>query len=150
MALDTQDPTLARLDDQLDWYDRKSAFSKRWYIRLRLAALVSAAAVPITSTFGHSAVTSVLGVVIVIVEGVQQLNDFHENWMRYRSTAESLKHEKYLHAALAGPYHASDDPKRLLAERVEELVSTEHSRWVSDSSRTQQAKADAQRDASGA
>jgi hypothetical protein len=141
--LDTPDPTLARLDDQLNWYDGKSAFSKRWYIRLRLASLVSAAAVPITSTFGHSAVTSVLGALIVIVEGVQQLNGFHENWMRYRSTAESLKHEKYLHAALAGPYHSSDDPKRLLAERIEELVSTENSRWVSDSSRTQPARADA-------
>jgi hypothetical protein len=65
--LDTPDPTLARLDDQLNWYDGKSAFSKRWYIRLRLASLVSAAAVPITSTFGHSAVTSVLGALIVIV-----------------------------------------------------------------------------------
>jgi hypothetical protein len=141
--LDTQDPTLARLDEQLGWYDRKSAFSKRWYIRLRLASLVSAAAVPITSTFSHPAVTSVLGALIVIVEGVQQLNGFHENWMRYRSTAESLKHEKYLHAALAGPYHASDDPTRLLAERVEELVSTEHTTWVSDSSRHQPAKGDA-------
>jgi hypothetical protein len=147
MALDTPDPTLARLDDQLDWYDRKSAFSKRWYIRLRLASLVAAAAVPVTSTFGRPAITSVLGVLIVIVEGVQQLNGFHENWMRYRSTAESLKHEKYLHAALAGPYHSADDPKRLLAERVEELVSTENSRWVSDSSRTQPSRPDVQREA---
>jgi len=148
--LDTQDPTLARLDDQIDWYDGKSAFSKRWYIRLRLGSLVSAAAVPITSTFGHPAVTSVLGALIVIVEGVQQLNGFHENWIRYRSTAESLKHEKYLHAALAGPYHSADDSKRLLAERVEELVSTEHSRWVSDSSRVETARAGVQRDAPAA
>src|ERR1700730_10304994 len=150
MALDTPDPTLARLDNQLNWYDGKSAFSKRWYIRLRVASLFAAAAVPITSTLGHSAVTSVLGALIVIVEGVQQLNGFHENWMRYRSTAESLKHEKYLHAALAGPYHSSDDPKRLLAERVEELVSTEHSRGVSDASQTQPARADAHAGTPGA
>ena len=49
--------------------------------------------------------------------------------MLYRSTAEALKHEKYLFLSSAGPYAAADR-LRLLAERVEDLVSQEHAKWT--------------------
>ena len=44
---------------------------------------------------------------------------------------ERLKHEKFLFTAGAGPYKAAVDPERLLAERVESLVSQEHAAWAS-------------------
>ena len=47
----------------------------------------------------------------------------------YRSTAEALKHERYLYLAAAGPY-GGDDRVRVLAERVEGLVSQEHAKWT--------------------
>jgi hypothetical protein len=137
------DVTLSRLEDQLAWYDRKGGSHKRWYLLLRITVIVAAAAVPLFSLLDLRFITSGLGALIVIVEGIQQLNGFHENWLRYRATAENLKHEKYLYAAAAGPYRAADDPKRLLAERVEELVSTEHSRWASDMNRGQDSRASA-------
>jgi hypothetical protein len=59
------------------------------------------------------------------------LNQYHANWIAYRSTAEALKHEKYLHLAGAGPYADVANPEALLAERVEGLVSQEHAKWVS-------------------
>ena len=54
---------------------------------------------------------------------------FHENWISYRSTCEQLKHEKYLCLAEAGPYR-DEDRDRLLAERVEEQISREHTQWT--------------------
>ena len=59
--------------------------------------------------------------------------------MTYRATAEQLKHERYLFLARSGPYKGfkEEDALSLLAERVEEQVSTEHAKWVTE--RSQQA-----------
>jgi hypothetical protein len=126
-----RDVTMDRLEDQLAWYDSKSAFNRRWHVRLKLATLVAAALIPLVSgilTFPW--IAGALGVLVVVFEGAQQLNQFHQNWVTYRGTCEALRHEKYLFLALAGPYATTEHPRRLLAERVESLVSTEHARWV--------------------
>ena len=68
-------------------------------------------------------------------EGVLQLNQWQTNWVMYRSTAEALKHEKYLHLAGAGPYSGANRDA-VLAERVEGLVSQEHAKWTEARSRT--------------
>ncbi len=44
---------------------------------------------------------------------------------------EALKHEKYLYLARADVYPGSSNPLRLLAERIEGLISQEHARWIS-------------------
>lgn len=74
-------------------------------------------------------VTGGLAAVIVVLEGVQHLYQYQQNWITYRSTAEALKHERYLYLAQAGPY-ADRDPHRQLAERLEGLVSQEHAKWT--------------------
>lgn len=127
--------TLARLEDQIKWYNERSRFSKRWYLRLRIGATICAALVPVASSTNHTYIASGLGVGIVILEGILQLNGFHEHWTSYRSTCEMLKHEKYLYSASAGPYRNDSEALTTLAERVEELVSTEHAKWVNTESR---------------
>jgi hypothetical protein len=71
-----------------------------------------------------------LGVRIAILEGLQQLHQYHANWIGYRATCEALRHEKFLFLAKAGPYTAASDPRALLAERVESLVSQENTKWT--------------------
>jgi Protein of unknown function (DUF4231) len=125
-------PALARLEDQIDWYDGKSQENQRWFKRLKFGQIVLAAAIPVAA--GASAPAWLVGgagALIVVLEGVQQLQQYQQNWIAYRSTCERLKHEKYLHAAHAGPYAEVSDPDALLAERVEGLVSQEHAAWVS-------------------
>ena len=73
---------------------------------------------------------AVLGAVVVVLEGIQHLNQYQSNWISYRATAEALKHEKYLFLARAGPY-TGPQAEPLLAERIESLISQEHSKWVS-------------------
>jgi hypothetical protein len=125
-----QDPTWDRLEQQLDWYDRKSTAAQRSYKGLKLIEIVAAAAVPPLIGLGvPSAVPAVLGVVVVVLEGAQQLFQFQSNWITYRSTAEALKHERYLYLAAAGPY-AGQNRHRVLAERLEGLVSQEHAKWT--------------------
>jgi hypothetical protein len=124
-------PTWDRLEDQVAWYDRKSASNQRAFKRLKVLQLVAAAMVPVVaSVHAFVWITGGLGAMVVVVEGIQQLGQFQQNWMTYRSTCEALKHEKYLYLANAGPYHASEDPQRVLAERIEGLVSQEHAKWT--------------------
>jgi hypothetical protein len=72
-----------------------------------------------------------LGVVVTAIEGVVHLNQYQQNCITYRSTCEALKHEKYLYPAKAGPYASAADPRPLLAERIEAVVSQEHAKWDS-------------------
>jgi Protein of unknown function (DUF4231) len=137
------DPTWDRLEDQLQWYDRKSIQYQATYKRIKIIEIIAAAAIPFLSAlnistgsnpwFGHSVSWLIggLGVLITILEGVLQLNQYQQNWISYRSTCEGLKHEKYTYLAKAPPYHDAPDPHALLAERIESLVSQEHAKWAS-------------------
>lgn len=49
-----------------------------------------------------------LAAAIVVFEGAQHLYQLQEDWISYRSTAEALKHERYLYLARAGPYVGED------------------------------------------
>ena len=124
-------PTLARLEDQIRWYDERSARSQRVYKWLKFVEIVAAAAIPLLAGFGTPVeVLAVLGALIVVLEGLQHVNQYQSNWITYRSTCEALKHEKFLYLAGAGPYEV-ERPHSLLAERIESLISQEHAKWVS-------------------
>jgi hypothetical protein len=129
-------PAWARLEDQLAWYDRKSMSCQAAYKRTKLAQLVVAAAVPVLALADVAAVaTAIVAAVVVVLEGVQQLYQWQTNWILYRSTAEALKHERFLYQASAGPY-TSKNRHLILAEKVEGLVSQEHAKWTETSQRS--------------
>ena len=137
------DPVMERLEDQISWYDTKSRSSRKWFKWIKTTEIVAAAVIPLlaASTIPHArAVTAVLGVLITAFEGVLQLNQFHENWISYRSTCESLKHEKFMFLAGASPYTNADRPRALLAERVESLLAGEHAKWASVQEQEPQSK----------
>jgi ABC-type multidrug transport system fused ATPase/permease subunit len=124
------DPILGRLEDQIRWYGKQSQWNQRWYKVLKVVALVAAGSIPVLAAAAAPAVAAAaLGALILAVESLQQLNQFQQNWISYRSTAESLKHEKYLYLAKAGPYQRAHDAHALLAVRIESLISQEHRRW---------------------
>jgi hypothetical protein len=139
MAEVPKHPTDVRLDDQIAWYDRKSQIAQRRYKVLKLAQVIIAGLIPLASAFPipepqFKWVTAALGLLVLVIEAIQQLNQDQQNWIAYRSTCEALKHEKYLYLAAAGPYGNPDsDGKRiaLLADRIEGLISQEHAKWVS-------------------
>jgi hypothetical protein len=121
-----------RLEDQIAWYDRKSGENQRWFKGLKVCQIVTAAAIPVAA--GVSAPVWLVGgggAFIVVLEGLQQLQQYQQNWTTYRSTCERLRHEKFLFLSRAGSYATAPNPEALLAERVEGLVSQEHAAWVS-------------------
>lgn len=132
-------PGWLRLEDQLFWYDGKSLNAQRWYKWLKLVQVTLAISIPILSQIDNAGkwLASVAGGIIAIIEAVQHMNQYSALWITYRSTAERLKHEKFLFLSAAGPYRSLGEVDRLvaLAERVEEHVSTEHANWFNESRR---------------
>jgi hypothetical protein len=132
-------PTMERLKEQIEWYDRHSIVNRLMFLTQKTIVIVAAALIPFLSGLklpgewlGIGAtqwITGGLGVLIAILESLQQLHQYHANWIGYRATCEALRHEKFLFLAKAGPYTASD-PQVLLAERVESLVSQENTKWT--------------------
>jgi hypothetical protein len=123
-------PAWARLVDQLDWYGRKSAAAQRAFLRLKVVEIVVAAAIPVGGRNERTGVAhGRAGAAVVVLEAVLKFNQWQTNWVLYRSTAEALKHEKFLFLYCAGLY-ATGDRQRVLAERLEGLISQEHAKWT--------------------
>ena len=147
---DLQDPIIARVEDQLNWYDKKSSKSQKQYKRIKLIEIIAAAFIPFLSALHFSdtglhfpfisssaltvvigTTTALLGVLITILEGVLQLLQYQQIWVTYRATCESLKHEKFTYIAQAGVYASATNPRALLAERAETIGSQENTKWTS-------------------
>jgi Protein of unknown function (DUF4231) len=132
-TLYSDSPAWARLQDQIAWYDAKSNLCQRRFKLLKICQLVTAAAIPVAAGVSAPAwLVGGAGAFIVVLEGLQQLEQYQQNWTAYRSTCERLKHEQFLFLANAGPYAGGTDREALLAERVESLVSQEHAAWVAN------------------
>ncbi len=137
-----EDPIIDRIEDQINWYDNKSIKLQKTYKRIKLVEIVAAALIPFLSALHLSdvsshlpitigTITALLGVLITILEGVLQLNQYQKTWVTYRATCEALKHEKFTYIAGAGVYASAPNPHALLAERAETIGSQENTNWIS-------------------
>jgi hypothetical protein len=143
---DTEDPTLTRLAEQIDWYNRKAGTNQRQYKAIKLAQILLGALVPVVAAIDDSSrvILGALGAGVVVLEAVQQLFQFHRNWIAYRATCEALKREEHLFTVGGGEYAGVANPKVLLAERLEALISRETGEWAAleiSSQKQQQAPA---------
>jgi len=123
-----------RLDNQQTWYSRKSRLNRKLFLILRLVEIVSAALIPLFSGMGEELpylkwVIGGLGVLIAISVAITHLFKHQEDWIGYRTTAEQLKHEKYMYLTNTKPYDR-ENKFYSLVECVESLISKENSFWV--------------------
>ncbi len=133
-------PAWVRLENQLAWYGDKSVKNHRWSNLLKIIQTALALLIPMLNLLTGNVkwATAGAGALIALLEAIQQLKQYSTLWVTYRSTAENLKHEKFLFLSAAGPYRGLSEAERLiqLAERVEERVSTENANWFRDTQRT--------------
>jgi len=126
----------ARLDNQIDWYDRKSGWNQRWYKRLQVLLIVASATIPFLSGYvpdgpdisSIKIMIGLLGLIVAAIAAILGLYNFQENWIKYRATCESLKKEKFKFLTQVSPYD-DDNAFALLVEHVEDLISKENTDW---------------------
>lgn len=121
-----------RLETQITWYDTRSGQAQSRYKLFKILEIGCAALVPLISQLNGIA-TAILGAAVLVFEALQHVNQWQHNWITYRSTCEALRHEKFSYLGRSGPYEDMDDTtaKKVLVERIESLISTEHSKWIS-------------------
>jgi len=136
-----------RLDDQIDWYSKKSKTSQNWFKTLRVIEILAAATIPflagyVTDTAPElKVIIGLLGVVIAFVAGFISLSKSQELWIEYRTISETLKHHKYLFLTKSSPYD-SEDAFQALVQTVEALISKENSNWNNYIKQTEKEKND--------
>ena len=132
-----------RLDNQISWYGKKAAYNKFRFRICQLIIIAASAIIPIinlgiplsnsNAAYQALGVTAILGGVITIVTALSQLDSYFETWVLYRTTAEALKRERFLYFNNAADYStlAEDVKNKLLVERIEALLSSENSKFLS-------------------
>ncbi len=134
-----------RLEDQINWYDKKSQWNQKWYKRLRIIEIVAAASIPLAAGFITPSLdvlkvlAGFLGLIVAVIAGVITLYQFQENWIEYRTTSEMLRREKYFFLTKTNLYSVKESFP-LLVQRVENIISKENSDWaqnIGDSSKEQ-------------
>lgn len=135
MSMSAEDYLQTRVDDQIDWYDRKSINNQRQFKRLQLVAIIFGATIPLLTAISFREwetlirfVIALLGSAIAIVTGLVSLNRYQENWVKYRSCAEALRREKYHFLTRTGGY--DDANTGLLVNRCEAIMASEQSEWM--------------------
>ena len=126
----------SRVLDQIKWYDKKSATNKKWFLRMKITEIVMALFIPFLTGYIKNdgdelkIVVGILGIIVAAIAGLITLIKFQENWIEYRTVAESLKLEKYLFLSKSGPYKNSHEAYPLFVERFESLISTSTKKCV--------------------
>lgn len=122
-----------RLEDQINWYSKKSQINQRSYKVINVIQILCASAIPYLSgmavriTYGNELV-GLLGIVVAICVGVGSLYRFQEKWFEYRLSAERLEQERLFYLTAVPPYN-SEDTFQLLVVRCEDIMSAERGRW---------------------
>ena len=101
-----------RYKEQIRWYARSSRKNKRYYNWFQWGAIVLSASIPVlvvTIDENYNWITAALSVVLAIATSGLKTFKFQENWLNYRTVAESLKKEEYYLARLR---YAQPQPKR--------------------------------------
>lgn len=125
-----QDLLWQQMEAHFRWYDRSATRSRYGYQGLKILALVSGAAVTVLAAIGAPpGLTASLAAVVVVAEGVQQVFQFHANWISYRSTAETLRQHAFFFAAGIEPYDDPSTRRRMLAALLRDLTSKENATW---------------------
>lgn len=118
-----------RLEDQINWYSKKSTQNKRCFFLFNGMASIVAALIPVLFHFKDiNPYIPFFGVLITILISFSSLLKFHELWVSYRTTSESLKHHKFLYISKVKPYHL-EGRFHTLVENVEAIISKENSTW---------------------
>ena len=146
MKLDEETCLNERVQDQIDWYSSKSTINKNYNHFFKTLILLISASIPVligfldTSLVINKTVIGSMGALITVLTGVVSLCKFQEKWTNYRTTSETLKHQKFLFLTKSDPYKNEESSFNFFVTTVESIISKENSDWNSFISKKESAK----------
>jgi len=124
-----------RLEHQINWYSNKSLTNKKLFYWLQSLVIILAAIIPLLSGFVDDfgkcmgMLIGFIGAVVAILSGLLALYKFQEKWTAYRTTSETLKHEKFLFETHTDPYDEEENAFQIFVKRIENIISRENTEW---------------------
>lgn len=125
-----------RLQPQIDWYSKRATYNQNWYKALKIMEIILTATIPLINIFlsWHCARIANIGIsaMLMIIEGVHHIWNYHDLWIKYRQTCELLKRELHLAQNSAGPYKCltAEEQSSLLVVHSECIISKENTLWA--------------------
>ena len=107
--------------NEMNYADNKAVVCKRYHTFIRLIVFIAGVIIPILSntkfevrmgdkfTFSNLTLITILGVVVAIGIGLNQILKYEDRWNLYRRNAELLKNEGENFIGLGGAYHEAAD-----------------------------------------
>lgn len=129
-----------RLENQLNWYDKKAKGNLYRYYEIQILVLGVGVLIPIVNVVGGPEmairiISSILGAIIVGATGILQLTKAQESWIIFRSPAETLKKEYNPYMLKAGDYSdpnlTHDNRDKFFIERSESVMAMEGTKYFS-------------------
>ena len=121
------------LEEQRQWYSKNASKNKAWSRFLGAAILTAGALTTAVQIADPSAtvqiITAVLGLIIVLSEGLERLCGFGDCWLGYRKASEAMKREYRLYINNTGGYDTEPDEQqafRSFVEQVESIIAEEN------------------------
>lgn len=124
-----------RVNDQIEWYDKKSQDAQNRYKFSQLIEICAAALIPLLSSYTANCrkmalLVGILGCIITAIEGMERLFKWHEMWIEYRTTCELLKYHLNLYLTHTGPYNDdSESYENRFIRNIEDIIASENSKW---------------------
>ncbi len=135
-----------RLNNQINWYSKKSSTNQKkhkyWQVIKIISALLittlslwATKALPVDNSegipfaFNIVHVIGILGAFIVFIESFVKIFNYEKLWLQYRMTSERLKREKLLFQTKSIPYN-NEDAFALLVQQCEVLMQNEVQGWT--------------------
>lgn len=137
--MDESEYIKTRVEDQITWYSDKADWCHTMHKWNRAGQIIFAAMLPVIVAVNcltacswiveyFPIISSAIGASISVSVSISALCKHHEHWVQYRTTAESLKHAKFLRLTKTTPY-GGDDGYDLFVQHVERLISKENTHW---------------------
>jgi|GEM_PF-2955671 len=129
--------TTTRVDNQIGWYDRRSAQLKRRYRTMKILTIIFGGLVPICIALsekiweGFKYMAAGFGALISIFEGISGMLKDKDTFMGYRAASEALVREKMQYQSKAGKYAAGEVSFPAFVESCENIMAGEISKWTS-------------------
>ncbi len=126
-----------RIQDQINWYSKKSTANKTGYKACRMTIIVCGALIPLLVGYAEGNlvwlkyVAGFFGVLVAVSEGIMSLKKYRENWDTYRITVEALNRERLLYENRVGTdYSAGDEAAfKQFVQRAEQIMANENQEW---------------------
>ncbi|TDI86430.1 MAG: DUF4231 domain-containing protein [Caldithrix sp.] len=129
-----------RLTAQQAWYEKKASANKRVFMNNQTTVIILGALIPLIVVFEPvfkmdgwtGPLSAVIAAFIVILTGLDKLNQPQANWFNYRANEEMLKKEEWMYKFKAGPYRGVEPTEidKVLVERVESVISSDIARFA--------------------